>query len=59
MISGLARAYQVLQDPSILDLAINTATFIKKEMYHPSSNTLIRSYRDGPSDIHGFVDDYR
>ncbi|KAI9306859.1 spermatogenesis-associated protein 20 [Cunninghamella echinulata] len=58
MISGLAKAYQVLQDPSILDLAINAATFIKKEMYHPDSKTLIRSYRNGASDIHGFVDDY-
>ncbi|CAO3608917.1 unnamed protein product [Cunninghamella blakesleeana] len=58
MISGLAKAYQVLQDPSILDLAINAATFIKEKMYHSDSNTLIRSYRDGPSNIHGFVDDY-
>ncbi|KAI8328880.1 spermatogenesis-associated protein 20 [Chlamydoabsidia padenii] len=58
MITGLVKAYQVLQDPAILDLATNTANFIHKQLYRPDSNTLLRSYCQGPSTIEGFLDDY-
>lgn len=59
MMTGLVKAYQVLQDPAILDLATNTADFIHKELYRSDSKTLLRSYCQGPSAIEGFLDDYR
>ncbi|SAM00820.1 hypothetical protein [Absidia glauca] len=58
MMTGLVKAYQVLQDPAILDLATNTADFIHKELYRSDSKTLLRSYCQGPSAIEGFLDDY-
>jgi uncharacterized protein YyaL (SSP411 family) len=58
MITGLARAYEATQDSNILNLAISTAEFIYSNLYNPSSNTLLRSYCDGPSEIDGFLDDY-
>lgn len=58
MISGLAHAAQALQDPSIHKLAEKAAMFIKANMYNEKSATLIRSYREGASNIEGFLDDY-
>ncbi|KAM3588494.1 hypothetical protein VKS41_000938 [Umbelopsis sp. WA50703] len=58
MISGLANAAQALHDPSIHKLAENAALFIKAKMYKEESATLIRSYREGASNIEGFLDDY-
>ncbi|KAG2175483.1 hypothetical protein INT43_001130 [Umbelopsis isabellina] len=58
MISGLAHAAQALQDPSIHKLAEKAALFIKANMYNEESSTLIRSYREGASNIEGFLDDY-
>ncbi|KAF7723650.1 Spermatoproteinsis-associated protein 20 [Apophysomyces ossiformis] len=59
MISGLAQAYQVLGDQEMLDLALRAAQFICRELYREDTKTLLRSYRNGPSNIQGFVDDYR
>lgn len=59
MISGLAQAYQAFQDPRILELAKEAAQFIHKKLYQPDSKTLLRSYRLGPSNIEGSLDDYR
>ncbi|KAG0179874.1 spermatogenesis-associated protein 20 [Apophysomyces sp. BC1021] len=58
MISGLAQAYQVFRDQQMLDLATGAAHFIRRELYREDSKTLLRSYRNGPSAIEGFVDDY-
>jgi len=58
MISGLAQAAQALQDREIHKLAERAALFIKKNMYKEDSSTLIRSYREGASNIEGFLDDY-
>ncbi|KAI8577105.1 hypothetical protein K450DRAFT_253677 [Umbelopsis ramanniana AG] len=58
MISGLAQAAQALQDPKIGQLAEKAALFIKNNMYQADSSTLIRSYREGPSSIEGFLEDY-
>ncbi|KAI8089097.1 spermatogenesis-associated protein 20 [Halteromyces radiatus] len=59
MISGLSRAFSVLHDPDVLNLAIRAADFIYQHMYDPKNKILIRSYRDGrPSSIQGFGDDY-
>ncbi|KAI9486083.1 MAG: spermatogenesis-associated protein 20 [Benjaminiella poitrasii] len=58
MITGLVNAYEALQDENIINLAIETAEFIYRELYDPSSCTLLRSFCSGPSNIEGFVDDY-
>ncbi|KAG0188817.1 spermatogenesis-associated protein 20 [Apophysomyces sp. BC1034] len=58
MISGLAQAARVFRDQQILKLATDAAKFIRKELYQPDTNTLLRSYRQGPSTIEGFLDDY-
>ncbi|KAI8979591.1 hypothetical protein BDF20DRAFT_870526 [Mycotypha africana] len=57
-ISGLVQAYEALQDPTILALAVETAEFIHNELYISSSQTLLRNYCNGPSNIDGFIDDY-
>lgn len=59
MISGLAQAARILDDSSMLELAKGAATFIRNNMYDESKKTLLRSYREGPSSIDGFLDDYR
>ncbi|KAI9490676.1 hypothetical protein BDB00DRAFT_836882 [Zychaea mexicana] len=58
MISGLAQAANAFQDKEILKLATNAADFIQRELYKQQTDTLLRSYRAGPSDIEGFLDDY-
>ncbi|KAI7852213.1 hypothetical protein BDC45DRAFT_513720 [Circinella umbellata] len=58
MISGLAQAANAFQDKEILNLAVHAADFIHKELYESKTGTLLRSYRSGPSDIEGFLDDY-
>ncbi|KAI7906412.1 spermatogenesis-associated protein 20 [Cokeromyces recurvatus] len=58
MITGLVHAYEALQNESIIKLATETAEFIYRELYNPSTHTLLRSFCDGPSNIEGFVDDY-
>ncbi|OAD77087.1 hypothetical protein PHYBLDRAFT_123082 [Phycomyces blakesleeanus NRRL 1555(-)] len=58
ILSALSQAYLVFHDKSILKLATDTAYFIKKELYIEEKNILLRSYREGPSTIEGFSDDY-
>lgn len=58
MITGLVHAYEAIQDKEILNLAIEAAEFIHKELYNLTTHLLIRSYCHGASDIEGFVDDY-
>ncbi|HEY5991807.1 MAG TPA: thioredoxin domain-containing protein [Candidatus Udaeobacter sp.] len=58
MISAFARAYQVLDDPAYLQVANKAADFIHQKLYHADTNTLLRSYRQGASDVNGFASDY-
>ena len=58
MISAFARAYQVLDDPAYLEAANKAADFIEQKLYRPETNTLLRSYREGASDVSGFASDY-
>ncbi|KAI9317210.1 hypothetical protein BX666DRAFT_2027301 [Dichotomocladium elegans] len=58
MISGLAVAGQAFRDQGALDLAIDAANFIHKELYDANDHSLLRTYREGPSTIAGCVDDY-
>jgi len=58
MISAFARAAQVLEDPAYLEAANKAADFVQAKLYQRDTNTLLRSYREGASDIEGFADDY-
>lgn len=58
MISACAKAYQALGDPAYLDAATEAAGFLKENLYHPDSGKLLRTWRDGPSNIEGFAADY-
>jgi uncharacterized protein YyaL (SSP411 family) len=56
MISAFARAAQVLDDTRYLEAAQRSASFIRGQLW--KDGALLRSYRQGASDIAGFVDDY-
>jgi len=58
MIGALARAAQVLGDDSYLSAAQRAAAFLKKNLFDPATNELLRSYREGPSAVRGFAVDY-
>ena len=56
MISALARAGAVLNEPRYADAARRAAEFILERMY--VDGTLLRRYRAGEAAIPGFLDDY-
>ncbi len=58
MISAFARAYQVLDDPAYLEAANKAADFLKQKLYRADTNTLLRSFRQGASEVNGFASDY-
>jgi uncharacterized protein len=55
VVSALARAYQVFRNPGHLLRAQQTAGFIRDQLY---TGRLLRSYRQGPSTVPGFAEDY-
>ncbi|HET6408503.1 MAG TPA: thioredoxin domain-containing protein, partial [Chthoniobacteraceae bacterium] len=56
MISAFARAAQVLDDANYLRSAQKAAKFLRDQMW--KEGALRRSYRQGPSEIPGFAEDY-
>jgi len=58
MISALARGAAVLDQPALAARAAEAAAFLRRELWQPESGTLLRSHRDGPSGISGFLADY-
>jgi len=58
MISACARAFQILNDDKYLTMGKKAASFIRNKLFNSTTNTLIRNYRSGPSNIRGFADDY-
>ena len=58
MISAFARAAQVLDDPGCLQTARRAAKFLRQHLYREEHGILLRSYREGPSQVEGFADDY-
>lgn len=58
MISAYARAYQTLGDADYLDHATGAARFLKENLYDAGRQRLVRTYREGPSNIDGFAADY-
>ncbi|CAA9262881.1 MAG: Uncharacterized protein YyaL [uncultured Chthoniobacterales bacterium] len=58
MISAFARAAQVLGEPKYLAAAEQAAGFLRSNLYDASRKTLVRNFREGPSAVEGFADDY-
>jgi len=58
MIGAFARGAQVLGEASYLRVAQGAAQFIRDHLFDAASGELQRSYRQGPSNIHGFASDY-
>jgi uncharacterized protein YyaL (SSP411 family) len=58
MISAFARASELLEEPSYLEAANKAADFVRQKLYRVDTNTLLRSYRQGASDVNGFASDY-
>jgi uncharacterized protein len=56
MISSLAYGYQVLGDPEYLKAAERASNFLSKNLF--KDGRLLASYRKGPSDVQGYIDDY-
>ena len=54
-ISAFARAFQVLGDPNHLRIAQRAADFAQRYLYQ---KRLLRSYREGPSSVFAFAEDY-
>ena len=58
MISALARASQVLNEPRYLEAAKRAQTLIENKLYQPATGKLKRRYRLGNAGIDGYLDDY-
>ena len=56
MISSLAKGYQVLGNSSYLQAAEKASAFIAQNLFR--DGRLFASYRKGPADIQGYIDDY-
>jgi len=58
MISAFSMAGAVLDEPRYANAARRAADFVLAKLYNDEAGTLLRSYREGPSGIPGFLDDY-
>jgi len=58
MISAFAKAHNVLGDPAYLEAAQRAADFLRTHLYREADGTLLRIWRESPSDIGGFAEDY-
>jgi uncharacterized protein YyaL (SSP411 family) len=58
MISALARASQVLDEPKYQEAANRARSFLQGHVYEQSSGQLKRPYRAGSAEIDGYLDDY-
>jgi uncharacterized protein len=58
MISALAKASQVLDEPRYLEAGNRAKSFLEAHLYQAASGKLKRRYRAGSAEIDGFLDDY-
>ena len=58
MISALARAYQVLGDPSYRAAAEKSAEFLLRKLYDPKTKRLLRRYRASEARYDANLEDY-
>jgi len=56
-IKGYVDAYKAFGDPHFLNIALNDANFIMKNMLQPNGS-LFRNYKNGKSNIDGYLIDY-
>jgi uncharacterized protein YyaL (SSP411 family) len=56
MLTGLADAYRVLNEESLLQAAQNSARFIRSKMQQ--GDRLMHSYKEGRATVTGFLEDY-
>lgn len=57
MLKGLVDAYRYLGEVAYLDLALENAAFLQREMIK-DDNSLFRNHKEGKSSINAFLDDY-
>lgn len=57
MLKGLVDAYRYLGEVAYLDLALENAAFLQREMIN-DDNSLFRNHKEGKSSINAFLDDY-
>eukprot|EP00823_Brevimastigomonas_motovehiculus_P004731 TRINITY_DN3226_c0_g1_i3.p1 TRINITY_DN3226_c0_g1~~TRINITY_DN3226_c0_g1_i3.p1 ORF type:complete len:506 (-),score=100.67 TRINITY_DN3226_c0_g1_i3:217-1734(-) len=57
MIKAFAKGFQVLGEAKYLDAARNAVLCIHDKMFNKSTGTLVRHYREGPSNISAFSSD--
>lgn len=58
MISAFAKAHMVLGDPAYLEAANRAADFLRDHLQNEKTGTLLRIWRETPSGIDGFAEDY-
>ncbi len=58
MISALAKASQILDEPRYADAAVRAAEFIVSMLYNPKTKMLLHRYRDGDARFEAHLDDY-
>ncbi len=58
MISALAKASHIMEEPRYLAAAEQVSSFLEKTMYNPATSRLKRRYREGSAQVDGFVEDY-
>jgi len=58
MIGAFARSAAVLGEARHLEAAQRAARFVRDHLFDSETGNLRRSWRQGPSDIHGFASDY-
>jgi uncharacterized protein YyaL (SSP411 family) len=58
MISALAKASQVFDEPKYLEAAQRTMTFLRSRAFRPASGTLAHAYRNGIMRGGDYLDDY-
>ena len=58
MISALARAAQILDEPEYLRVAMRAAEFVERELFDAERGVLFRCWRDGRGAAEGFAEDY-
>ena len=58
MLSALARAAQVFDEPAYRNAAASTAHFLETRLYDAKNGSLKRRYRHGDADIDALLEDY-
>jgi uncharacterized protein YyaL (SSP411 family) len=57
MLKGFVEAYKALGHPKYLDIALQNAHFITKNLWSAEGN-LFRTYKNGKATINGYLEDY-